>query len=117
MKNKIKKIAYTISSAGLIAPAMVLAYDPPASTNLPDESITNIISNFMIWILGIVGFLGVIGFAIAGILYLTAAGNEDRIETAKRAMLWSIVGIVVALLGVIIIKAADAMLGASSSEF
>ncbi|KKP67126.1 MAG: hypothetical protein UR65_C0077G0011 [Candidatus Moranbacteria bacterium GW2011_GWE2_35_164] len=71
----------------------------------------------MTWILGMVGFLGVIGFAIAGILYLTSAGDEDRIGTAKKAMTWSIVGVIVALLGVVIIKAADSMLQGKSSEF
>ena len=71
----------------------------------------------MSWLLGLVGFLGVIGFAIAGILYLTAAGDDDRIQTAKKAMLWSIVGVIVALLGVVIIQAADKMLSGESSEF
>ena len=71
----------------------------------------------MNWMLGIVGILGVIGFAIAGILYLTAAGDEDRIATAKKAMTWSIVGVVVALLGLVILKAAESMLGGSSTTF
>lgn len=117
MKIKIKKIIYSISALGLFAPAVLLAYAPPADTTLPGGSITEIVKKFMSWILGMVGFLGVIGFAIAGILYLTSAGDEDRIGTAKKAMTWSIVGVIVALLGVVIIKAADSMLGGQSSEF
>jgi len=117
MKTKIKKIVYSISSLGLMAPAMIMAYTPPAETTLPEGSITAIVKQFMSWILGMVGFLGVIGFAIAGILYLTSAGDEDRIGTAKKAMTWSIVGVIVALLGVVIIKAADSMLQGKSSEF
>ncbi len=117
IKTKIKKIAYSIPTAVLVAPVMVLAYEPPANTTLPGGSLTQIISNIMTWLLTIVGFLGIIGFAIAGILYLTAAGDEDRIATARRAMTWSIVGVIVALLGVVIIRAANSMLGGHSSDF
>lgn len=117
MKTKIKRAMYSIFSIGLLAPVAILAFDPPADTTLPEGSITGIVSNFMTWILGLVGLLGIIGFAIAGILYLTAAGDDDRISTAKRAMTWSIVGVIVALLGVVIIQAANTMLGGESSEF
>lgn len=117
MITKIKKIVYSIVAVMVTAPVLALAYDPPADTTLPTGSITQIISSIMTWILGLVGFLGVIGFAIAGILYLTAAGDEDRISTAKRAMTWSIVGVVVALLGVVIIQAANSMLGGDASDF
>ncbi len=114
---KMKKILYSVLSMGLIAPVSIFAYNPPANTTLPAGSVTGIIGNIMTWMLGLVGFLGVIGFAISGILYLTAAGDEDRITTAKRAMTWSIVGVIVALLGVVIIKAANSMLGGQNSDF
>ena len=68
----------------------------------------------MKWLLIIVGILGVIGFAIAGVLYLTAAGDEDRIKSAKSAMIYSIVGIIVAMLGMVVINAAQKFLGAQS---
>ena len=115
--TRLKKILYSVPSALLLAPVAVLAYEPPSNTTLPRGTLTGIISNIMTWILGLVGVLGVIGFAIAGILYLTAAGDEDRIATARRAMTWSIVGVIVALLGVVIIKAANSMLSGHSSDF
>jgi hypothetical protein len=71
----------------------------------------------MNWILGIVGILGVIGFAIAGVFYLTAAGDEGRIGTAKNAMMYSIIGVIVALVGVIVLNAAKTMLGGTESTF
>ncbi len=117
MITKVKRVVYSLMAMGMIAPVSVFAYDPPANTNLPGGTLTGIISNIMTWMLGIVGFLGVIGFAISGVLYLTAAGDEDRIATAKRAMTWSIVGVIVALLGVVIIKAANSMLGGENSDF
>ena len=69
-----------------------------------------IVTGIMKWLLTAVGIAGVIGFAISGILYLTAAGDEDRIKTAKRAMVNSIIGVIVALVGVVALSAANAML-------
>jgi hypothetical protein len=118
MKSKIRTISSAVSVAFLTLPIAALAqFKTPTSTNLPEGSVSGIIGNIMNWILGIVGVLGVIGFAIAGILYLTAAGEEAKIETAKKAMLYSIIGVVVSLLGLVIIKAASSMLGGTSSTF
>lgn len=116
MKNKIKYAYSAISAAALSAPALALAQfqsNAGGGTNLPGGSIFGIIKNIMNWLLAVVGILGVIGFAIAGILYLTAAGDEGRIEQAKSAMMYSILGVIVAIIGVVILKAAETMLGGS----
>ena len=114
MKNKIRKIGTAISAALLTAPVMVMGQSWAPDADLPSASITDIMRGVMRWILIIVGIMGVIGFAIAGIMYLTAAGDEDRIKSAKSAMIYSIVGIIVALLGLVIMNAAYRMLGAQS---
>lgn len=49
------------------------------------------------FLLSIIGVLGIIGLVVAGVMYLTATGDEERIRRAKRAALASVVGIVVAL--------------------
>ncbi len=82
---------------------------------LPQGSITGIIANILLWILYIFGILGVIGFVISGIMYLTAAGDEDRMKAAKRAMMYSIIGVVVGLLGVVILQAIDLALNSMSN--
>ena len=85
--------------------------------NLPDASIYDIVINIMDWLLGLVGVIGVIGFAIAGILYLTAAGDETRMGTAKNAMLYSIIGVIVALAGMVALNFAGNLLGGNSATF
>jgi len=118
MKTKIRSLASTISVVALTVPALAMAqFQAPSGTNLPSGTVSGIIKNIMNWMLGIVGILGVIGFAIAGILYLTAAGDEDRIATAKKAMTYSILGVVVALIGLVILRAVESMLGGSSTTF
>jgi len=120
MKNKMKKVAMAVSAAALAFPALTLAQfssDVGGGTNLPTGSIFEIVQGIMYWLLRLVGILGVIGFAIAGILYLTAAGDDDRIATAKKAMMMSIIGVVVALLGLVIVKAVNSMLGVYTTTF
>lgn len=105
MKNKIKSFVYAVSVFMMSAPALVSAQISDQAGNegnLPQGRIFEIVQNVMKWLLGLVGFIAVIGFAIAGILYLTAAGDEDRQKTAKRAMLYSIIGVIVALGGWVI---------------
>ena len=115
MKNKVRKIAAAASVAMMSAPIIAMAqFTPPTDSGLSSAPITDIIRNAMKWILIIVGLLGVIGFAIAGILYLTAAGDEEQIKKAKSAMIAAIIGVVVALIGLVILNAVYKLLGAQS---
>lgn len=112
MKKKIKKI---IQIGALLAPFSVLAqYTPPAGTNLPSASIFDIIRNVMLWMLSILGFVAVVGFVISGIMYLVAAGDEDAQKKAKRAMFYSITGVIVGLVGLVILFAVTRLLGAQN---
>ena len=121
--NKIKNALYTVTAATLaLAPAIASAQLGKGMANAqaggtPSGSITDIIGNIMKWLLAILGFLGIIGFVIAGILYLTAAGDEDQIGKAKNAMMYSIIGVIVALLGFVVLQAVQAMLGGSSTTY
>ncbi|QQS16209.1 MAG: hypothetical protein IPK84_02570 [Candidatus Moraniibacteriota bacterium] len=84
-----------------------------SESELPSSSVATIVSGFMTWLLTILGFIAIIAFVISGIMYLTAAGNDGQIKAAKTAMTWSIVGVVVALVGYVIILAADFLLRGS----
>lgn len=112
MQNKIKNFFYVIFSGVLLFPVLALGqYAQPGGTGLPANSVYNIVENIMKWLLAIVGIAGVIGFAIAGILYLTSAGDDTRMGSAKKAMLYSIIGVVVALAGLVALQFASSMLG------
>jgi len=85
------------------------------STRLPKKPLYNIISDIAFWLLAIFGFIAIIGFVISGIMYLIAAGDEDRQEQAKRAMYYSITGVIVGLVGLVVIYAVTSFLGGSSA--
>ncbi len=44
---------------------------------------------------GLVAALGTIMIIVAGILYLTSAGNPERVGVAKKALVYAIAGIVI----------------------
>lgn len=82
----------------------------PINTGLSELGIIDIVVNLMKWMLYLFGFLAIISFVVSGIQYLAASGNASMIETAKRNMTYSIVGVIVALAGLVIIIAIDALL-------
>jgi hypothetical protein len=84
---------------------------------LPGGTIYNIIQTLMKWLLAIFSLVAIIGFTISGIMYLTAAGDEDQQQRAKKAMYYSIIGVVVGLSGLVIFVAVDTMLKGSSTTF
>jgi cytochrome bd-type quinol oxidase subunit 2 len=114
MKKKLSKLLVL----GLLFPLITFAqWAEPASTNLPSNTINAIVTNIMNWLLILLGAFGVIGFVVSGIFYLTAAGRDDQMESAKKAMQWSIIGIIVGLMGLVVIKAAEAMLDGAEVRF
>ena len=84
------------------------------SYGLPKGSILGIVDNILMWMLGILSAVALIGFIISGIMYLTAAGDETQAGKAKKAMLYSIIGVIVGLSGFVIYQAAMYMLNGQS---
>ncbi|MDP3956900.1 MAG: pilin [bacterium] len=67
-------------------------------------TLSQIARNVLNFLLSIVGILGIIMLVIGGIMYLTAAGSEERIETGKKIVVYAIIGIVVALAALVIVS-------------
>jgi hypothetical protein len=122
----------TLAAPILLAPATALAQNTAGSsacpkgmvgkagvcfpeTQLPSTSIEQLLLNFMQWLFGIFGFLAIITFIIAGIQYMAAAGNPDTVKRAKQNLIYSVIGILVALSGFIIILSIADFLGGSQT--
>jgi len=78
----------------------------PTNPNLVKGIFTNV-ANFL---LSIIGILAIIGFVISGIQYYLVATDEKMLETAKKTMVASIIGLVVALFGYIAVKTVEMLL-------
>ena len=95
-----------------------LDFDSIAKTGIPDSpNVKVVLVNIVSWMLEILGLITFIAFIISGGQYLMASGNDKMIETAKKNMTYSIIGIIVALSGFVIIRAVDMALRATSRLF
>lgn len=83
-----------------------------ATTNLENTTIAAIIFTVLQWLLLILTFVAVIGFVVSGIMYITAGGS-DRADDARKWLTYSIIGIVVALLGYIVVRFVADTLGST----
>lgn len=88
-----------------------------AGSGLSSASVVDVTKGVMNWLLGIFGFISVIAFVVSGIQYLTAAGDDDMISTAKRNMKYSIIGVIVALSGFVIFRAVQSAFTATNATF
>lgn len=125
--KSMKQIGYGVLAVALLAPFSALAqfgqvpsgstYSSVASTGkLTSDSIGTILVRIMNWVLGILGIGAIISFVIAGILYLTAAGDESKTEKAKGMMTYAIIAVVIALVGYVVINTVVGLLGSSASS-
>ncbi len=83
---------------GLLFPVFVFA--GVISDAMP---LSHVLANILQFVLSIAGVVAIIGTVIAGFLYLTAAGDEEKISLAKKAFYGSVIGGFVVLSALIMV--------------
>jgi hypothetical protein len=76
--------------------------DQGLSTMTPKEIFNTVIG----WLLFILGFLAVLGIIISGVMYVVSPNKEG----AKNWLMYSIVGLIIALLGYVIVMVVTSLL-------
>lgn len=101
----------------LVMPHVVSAiqFDPndqlnPDATGLPGNSPSDTIFIIIRGFLQLVGLIALVLIMYAGFLWLTAAGNKDRIEKGQTVLLWSIIGLLLILSSLGIVQFLDSFL-------
>ncbi|MGK2849079.1 MAG: hypothetical protein ACSLEX_03360 [Minisyncoccota bacterium] len=67
------------------------------------RTLSEIAMSVLQFLLSVVGVLAIIMMVVGGIIYLTSAGDDSRIETGKKIVLYSVIGIAVALASLVIV--------------
>ena len=62
------------------------------------SQVLGIINNISVWFMSIVVGVSVFFFVMAGFLYVTSGGAEEKLKSAKNYLIYGIVGVIVALL-------------------
>lgn len=95
-----KKIIFLLTSLCLLITAGFAVADTATLTNpIGANNFVDLLNqNILPAVSRIVGSLAVIMFIVAGILYLTSAGDSGRMTKAKTALTYAVVGLVIALM-------------------
>ena len=95
-----------------------LAADP--DVKIPDniggteanlETVMNLIVKIIDIALNVAVVVGVIMILYSAFLYVSSFGDESKAETAKKTLLWSIIGTIVVALARMIVNSVDKFLG------
>jgi hypothetical protein len=73
--------------------------DVPAALTLSEIAVR--VLNFL---LGTMGILALVMLVIGAIMYLTSAGDEDRIDKGKEIFKWSLIGVILAMASMVLVK-------------
>ena len=88
-----------------------------ADITIPNPLSVGSFGELLTQIAGAVGIfiasLGTIMIIVAGILYLTSAGSPERMGTAKKALTYAIIGIVIGLAATTIVAIIKGIIGAA----
>lgn len=103
MKKLFSKISLGILA---LVPASALAYTAPTVTiKEPTEtSVSSILGAVIDWVMILVGAITVLFIVWSGIQYVTAGGNKDKAESAKKTLTYAVIGLVVIILAKVIVE-------------
>ena len=101
-----KKFALTLGALAVMAlPTVALAQATTFSVEniggqvgLGTADLKTTVINIIQWVLGILALVAVIMIIIAGFQWMTAAGNEEKVEKAKKVISAAVIGLIIVLL-------------------
>jgi len=93
--NKI--VAHTIAFSTLLCFVSPVLAQAPKIPNYGPDNFVALLTGIAGAVAGLVGTVGTIMIIVAGIFYLTSAGNPQRMEVAKKTLIYAVVGIAIAL--------------------
>jgi len=103
--NKFAKVALVTGSVMALALPMVVAaqtaysIDPIGSQlGIGEADLKTTIINILQWFLGILALIAVVMVIYGGFTWLTAAGNEERVDKAKKIISAAVIGLIIVLL-------------------
>lgn len=116
MKKITQKISFILGVLIVTAHNAHAQLTKPSSHGLVTKtSFTDVIETVIKWILTFAGSLAVLMIIVAGIMYMTSAGDTGKTDKAKEWLTASITGLVIVLLAYVIVIIVGSALGAGWS--
>ncbi len=111
--DQIQKAKSTITAAisGLIIAILSRAIATFAYSQVSGQPLTGLLKQLIDTALGVISTIAVLFLIIGGYQYMTSAGNPDQIQKAKNTILYSVIGLAVAILSFAIVRFVAGALG------
>ena len=108
MKRELKlKVLGSLIMASFLAPSLAFAYWlPPVNQFFPTGSTDTVLTIFIRivqWMMLAIGFIAIMYIIFSGFQYITASGDEDKAEKARKNLTYAIAGLAIALIGYVIL--------------
>jgi hypothetical protein len=82
-------------------PLIEIKADLPPSGGIENpleaDTFTELFVGIANWVAGIVASLAALMIVIGGIQYMISGGNEEKVASARRTILWAVIGLIVVL--------------------
>ncbi len=75
------------------------------------KTLLEILQTALNFLLSIVGIIAIIMLVVGGLMYLLSAGDEDRMKTGKSIVIYSLIGIAVALAALVLVTQVARLFG------
>ena len=89
------------NSINVQAPALT---NGDASVNLPTKKLSEILEDLIKWLLKIVILIAILMIIVSGAMYMISAGDQTKTDTAKKALTYAILGLLVVALAYAIVN-------------
>jgi len=115
MKSLIKKIGTLGASLVPLVTNAQLDTLPGSSKIQNADNIVTFLTSLLNWVFGILLIVSVAMILYAGFRYITAAGDEGKVKSAKKTLTYALIGIGIALLSKAIVLVIASVVGVSTT--
>ena len=106
MKKTLKKssvLFYGTIMAVILCANNAIATSITLANPITTSDFSQIIENTLLWVLGVAGSIALFAFIIGGVMYITSAGDEQKVAVSKKIFNFTIIGLILILLSYSII--------------
>lgn len=92
-------------------PYSVRALEHKFTSPIKATTFSGLLTLIIQWLLGLVAFLALLALIVGGIHLIIGLGNEEQVKSAKKIIMWAVIGLVVVVISYVVIEIVVGLLG------
>jgi hypothetical protein len=109
-------VFFVVTIPQIVSAEIVLPTE--SQTGLPEGgngAVLKAIESVVEFVVGVIGSIAVLMIVVSGIMYIVSGGDQQKAETAKKILTYSVIGLVIAILAYAIVIFIGTTFGANWS--